>query len=72
MIVALLGGMLGTVAAQGTDGFTGLGGTDAYNLRKPMTMTVGAYDAGSEKNNERKPYLVAFMGTRPDSKRGVV
>lgn len=54
------------------DGFTGLGGVDAYNLRKPMTMTVGAYDAGSEKNNERKPYLVAFMGTRPDPEGGVV
>lgn len=54
------------------DGFTGLGGVDAYNLRKPMTMTVGAYDAGSEKNNERKPYLVAFMGTMPDPEGGVV
>lgn len=62
----------GWMLSMTNDGFTGLSGVDAYNMRGPKTMMVGAYDAGSEKNNERKPYLVAFMGTKPDPEGGVV
>ena len=54
------------------DGFTGLSGVNAYELDGPRTMDVMAMDAGSERNNERRPYLVALMGTQPDPERGVV
>ena len=50
----------------------GLGGVDVYAMTGPKTMDVTAWDAGSEKNNERKPYLVALMGTQPDPERGTV
>jgi hypothetical protein len=54
------------------DGFSGISGVNAYELSGPHTMNVMAMDAGSEKNNERRPYLVALMGTRPDAEGGVV
>ncbi len=54
------------------DGFSGVSAVNAYALTKPMTMIVPAYDAGSEKNNERRPYLVALMGTQADPEGGTV
>lgn len=54
------------------DGFSGVSGVNAYALTKPMALIVPAYDAGSEKNNERKPYLVALMGTHADPEGGTV
>ena len=54
------------------DGFSGISGVNAYELDRVKTMDVMAMDAGSEKNNERKPYLVALMGTQPDPERGTV
>ena len=48
------------------DGFTGINGINAYNLRRPQVINVPAYDAGSEKNNERRPFLVALMGIARD------
>jgi hypothetical protein len=54
------------------DGFTGLSGVNAYQLDRPLTIDVMAMDAGSERNNERRPYLVALMGTRPDPENGSV
>jgi hypothetical protein len=44
------------------DGFTGISGVNAFAMRGPQTINVMAHDAGSEKNNERRPYLVALMG----------
>jgi hypothetical protein len=54
------------------DGFGGVSGINAYGLDRPVTMDVMAMDAGSERNNERKAYLVALKGTQPDAERGVV
>lgn len=36
------------------------------------TLMLEAYDAGTEKNNEHAPYLVAWMGTDRDPENGVV
>jgi hypothetical protein len=54
------------------DGFTGLNGVNAFNLTRPMTMDLYAYDAGTEKNNERGDYLIAMEGTGRDPENGVV
>jgi hypothetical protein len=54
------------------DGFTGINGVDVYNLREAKTMDLMAYDAGTEKNNEKKAYLIAMMGTERDPEEGVV
>jgi hypothetical protein len=54
------------------DGFTGLSGVNAYELTRPRTINAMAMDAGSERNNERRPFLVALMGTRPDPENGSV
>jgi hypothetical protein len=54
------------------DGFTGISGIDVYGLDKPMTMELMAWDAGTEKNNETKPFLIALMGTDRDPENGVV
>lgn len=54
------------------DGFTGVNGVDAYAMTAPMTMDLMAYEAGTERNNERAPYLVAKMGTDRDPEGGVV
>lgn len=62
----------GWMLSMTNDGFTGISGVDAYDLRGPQAMNVMAWDAGSEKNNERRPYLVALMGTKPDPEGGVV
>lgn len=54
------------------DGFTGIDGVDAYAMAGPTTMDLMAYEAGTERNNERAPYLVARMGTDRDPEGGVV
>jgi hypothetical protein len=54
------------------DGFTGVSGVDAYGLTEPMTMELMAYDAGTENNNEKTPFLIAMMGTDRDPEGGVV
>jgi hypothetical protein len=54
------------------DGFTGINGVDAYGMREPHTMDLMAYDAGTEKNNERKSHLIAMMGTERDPEDGVI
>ena len=54
------------------DGFTGINGINAYAMRGPQTIDVMAHDAGSEKNNERRPYLVALMGIARDPEAGVI
>jgi hypothetical protein len=35
-------------------------GFDVYDLKKVATLDVRGYDAGSEKNNEKKGYLGAL------------
>ncbi|MEP7240894.1 MAG: spondin domain-containing protein [Devosia sp.] len=47
------------------DGFSGFVGVDAFHLKKAMTLEVRGYDAGSEKNNEKKGFLGA-LGARND------
>jgi hypothetical protein len=54
------------------DGFTGIGNVNAYALTKPMTMMLFAYDAGTERNNERGDFLIAMEGTGRDPEGGVV
>ncbi len=55
------------------DGFSGVSGIDAYKLSAPMTVEVRGYDAGSEKNNEKKGYLGALGGGNDrDPENGVI
>jgi hypothetical protein len=54
------------------DGFAGINGVDAYGLRRPVTMDLFAYDAGTERNNERGDFLIAMEGTGRDPENGVV
>jgi len=55
------------------DGFSGFTGFNAYDLRKPATLEVRGYDAGSEKNNEKKGYLGALGGgNMRDPENGVI
>ena len=54
------------------DGFTGINGDNVYDLREAKTIDLMAYDAGTEKNNEKKDYLIAMMGTGRDPEGGVV
>jgi hypothetical protein len=55
------------------DGFSGISGIDAYNLTAPMTISPRGYDAGSEKNSEKKGYLGALGGgNMRDPENGVV
>jgi hypothetical protein len=44
------------------DGFSGFTGVDAFHLSDAMTLDVRGYDAGSEKNNEKKGFLGALGG----------
>src|SRR5205814_9753429 len=44
------------------DGFSGFTGFDAYNLSGSKTLDVRGYDAGSEKNSEKKGFLGALGG----------
>lgn len=62
----------GWMLSMTNDGFSGLSGVNAYELRSSRTIDVMAYDAGSERNNERRPYLVAMMGIARDPENGVV
>jgi hypothetical protein len=54
------------------DGFTGVSGVDAYRLTRPQTIDLMAWDAGTERNNERGDYLIAMEGTERDPENGVV
>ena len=55
------------------DGFSGLTGFDAYNLTGSKTLDVRGYDAGSEKNSEKKGYLGALGGgNMRDPENGVI
>jgi hypothetical protein len=55
------------------DGFSGFTGFDAYDLMMPQTIEVHGYDAGSEKNNEKKGYLGALgAGNMRDPENGVI
>jgi pentapeptide MXKDX repeat protein len=55
------------------DGFSGFTGVDAFGLTAPMTLEVKGYDAGSEKNNEKKGYLGALGGgNERDPEDGVI
>lgn len=55
------------------DGFSGIAGVDAYDLKKPVTLEVRGYDAGSEKNNEKKGFLPALGGgNMRDPEDGVI
>lgn len=54
------------------DGFVGVTNVDAYRLTRPATMDLMAWDAGTERNNERGDYLVAMEGASRDPENGVV
>lgn len=55
------------------DGFAGFAGVDAFKLMAPLTIEVRGYDAGSEKNNEKKGFLGALGGGNDrDPEGGVV
>ena len=55
------------------DGFSGVSGIDAFNLAAPVTVDVRGYDAGSEKNNEKKGFLGALGGgNERDPENGVI
>jgi len=55
------------------DGFSGFTGIDGEKLSKPMTIEVRGYDAGSEKNNEKKGYMPALgAGNMRDPENGVI
>ena len=55
------------------DGFSGFIGVDAFHLTAPMTLDVRGYDAGSEKNNEKKGFLGALgAGNDRDPENGVI
>ena len=55
------------------DGFSGISGIDAYALTAPMTISPRGYDAGSEKNSEKKGYLGALGGGNArDPENGVI
>lgn len=62
----------GFMLVMTNDGFTGVNGVNAYNLSRPVTMDLYAYDAGTERNNERAPYLIAMQGTERDPEHGVI
>jgi hypothetical protein len=54
------------------DGFIGLTNVDANKLSRPLTMDLMAWDAGTERNNERGDYLIAMEGTQRDPEGGMV
>jgi len=54
------------------DGFAGVNAINAYNLTRPVTMDLYAYDAGTERNNERASYLIAMQGTDRDPEQGKI
>jgi hypothetical protein len=55
------------------DGFSGISAVDAYALTEPLVLDVRGYDAGSEKNSEKKGFLGALGGGNDrDPENGVV
>jgi hypothetical protein len=55
------------------DGFSGFSGIDAFHLSDAMTLDVRGYDAGSEKNSEKKGFLGALGGGNDrDPENGVI
>ena len=55
------------------DGFSGFTAFDAYNLTGSKTLEVRGYDAGSEKNSEKKGFLGALGGGNDrDPENGVI
>lgn len=55
------------------DGFSGVSAIDAFHLTAPMSVDVRGYDAGSEKNNEKKGFLGALgAGNERDPENGVI
>lgn len=53
------------------DGFAGISGVDAFAITGETTFELMAYEAGTERNNE-KADLIALMGTERDPEGGVV
>jgi hypothetical protein len=55
------------------DGFSGISGVNGFTLTAPQTIEVRGYDAGSEKNSEKKGYLGALGGgNERDPENGVI
>jgi pentapeptide MXKDX repeat protein len=55
------------------DGFSGVTGIEAFSLTEPTSVEVLGYDAGSEKNNEKKGFLGALgAGNDRDPEDGVI
>ncbi|ODU54821.1 MAG: hypothetical protein BGO82_07975 [Devosia sp. 67-54] len=55
------------------DGFSGFSGFDGYKLKGSASLDVRGYDAGSEKNNEKKGFLGALGGGNDrDPENGVI
>jgi hypothetical protein len=54
------------------DGFTGANAIDLTKLTDKKSWDLMAYDAGTENNNEKKPYLIAMMGTDRDPENGTI
>jgi hypothetical protein len=63
----------GWMLVMTNDGFTGIDGLDLRQIgASGRTMDLNAYDAGTERNNERSPFLIAKMGTERDPENGRV
>ncbi|MFO1183171.1 MAG: spondin domain-containing protein [Bauldia sp.] len=55
------------------DGFSGFAGFDAYAVNGSRVLEVRGYDAGSEKNSEKKGFLGALGGgNERDPENGVI
>lgn len=55
------------------DGFSGFTGFDGYHLDASASLDIRGYDAGSEKNNEKKGFLGALGGGNDrDPENGVI
>jgi hypothetical protein len=55
------------------DGFSGFTGVDGYNLAGARTLELRGYDAGSEKNSEKKGFIGALGGgNNRDPENGVI
>jgi len=53
------------------DGFTGLDGIDLWSMKEKESKMFkpATYDAGTEHNNKRSPYLVAKEGSQRGAPR---